>query len=193
VRTIANGRLHWCLALLPASLVLAGCAATNPALHAEDRAAEAKLASGQVSQTTQKRQEIIAACTDLVMDYAVFRDRVDVEGYAGLFSVDGSLTLRGKTISGQEAIRARISEALNGPRTRHLMSTIRITPLDDNHAIGVSYATIYSAPRPELSSTPALVQSFTAVGDYVDEFVRTDTGWRISRRTLEIQFLYGEK
>jgi len=180
VITKASRSLGWWspIALLLTHFAVTGCTASSSIAKAV--------------QTSQQQQEIIAACTDLVMDYAVFRDRVDVEGYTGLFGVDGSLTLRGETFKGQEAIRARISEAINGPRTRHLMSTIHITPLDENRAIGVSYVTIYSAPQSNSESEPAMVQGFTAIGDYVDEFVRAGAGWRISKRTLEIQFLFGE-
>ncbi len=129
-----------------------------------------------------------AACTELVLDYALLRDQGDVEGYTALFSETASLTLRGKTITGTTAIRQRIGEARNGPMTRHLMSTIRITPIDANRATGISYATIYAAARPD--SGPAVVPGFTVIGNYVDEFVRTAQGWRIQSRVLEEAFLF---
>ena len=51
------------------------------------------------------------------------------------------------------------------------MSTIRIFPVDQNTATGVSYVTVYSAP-PGVN----VVEGFAAVGEYHDEFVRTDAG-----------------
>ena len=59
------------------------------------------------------------------------------------------------------------------------MSTIHIVPVDSDHATGVSYATIYSAPAGESS-----VSSFALMGEYHDEFVRTAEGWKISKRVL---------
>ena len=186
--TITDRCLRWCplLALSLLHLGASGCAANNLAPPALAR-------SAQPSQSAAWQQDTIAACTALVLDYAVFRDQGDVEGYVELFSPDASLTILGPTIRGQEAIRARIGDAVNGQRSRHLMSTIRITPVDENRATGVSYATIYTGPRPDSESVPISVPGFTAIGDYVDEFVRTDAGWRISKRTLEIQFLFGEQ
>jgi len=153
--------------------------------------------SGLISQQSrQDQQDAIVACTDLVLDYAVYRDQGNVDGYAGLFTLDGSLTVQGKTTTGREALRARIRQARSGPRTRHLVSTIRITPIDENRASGVSYATIYSARRPGIGADsateagPLMVKRFAAIGDYVDEFVRTDDGWRIHKRTLNVQFLF---
>lgn len=77
-------------------------------------------------------------------------------------------------------------ELNNGSSIRHLMSTIRITPIDADNATGISYATIYSAPA---GSTT--VEGFTLIGEYHDTFVRTAKGWKISKRELHTAFNYG--
>ena len=126
---------------------------------------------------------IEAACTDLVLDYAWFRDEHDVEGYVALFTSDAELTLQGQTYRGHSAIRERMQAAAAGPATRHLMSTIRIRPDGPDRATGVSYVTVYASDTP-------VVEGFAVIGNYIDEFVRTPQGWRIARRSLKEAFRY---
>lgn len=177
---------------LAATMLLAGCVgASTPGGRLMAASASAALparAQREQEQEQEREQQIVAACTDLVLDYALLRDQGDVDGYTGLFSETGSLTLRGQTITGVDAIRQRMREARNGPRTRHLMSTIRIKPVDESRATGISYATVYLAPEPA-DSGPAYVDGFAAIGNYVDEFVRTPEGWRIQSRVFEEAFL----
>ncbi len=131
-------------------------------------------------------EEVYRDCINLVTDYAIYRDRFDAEGFSGLFTADASLTVGGQTWVGRDAIRGRIEELNNGSSIRHLMSTIRITPVDADNATGISYATIYSAPA---GSTT--VEGFTLIGEYHDTFVRTAEGWKISKRELHTAFTYG--
>ncbi len=119
------------------------------------------------------------ACRALVLDYAYYRDRPDADAVAELFTEDATLSVLGQQYVGREAIRARIRAGEDGPLFRHLMSTIRIFPGDDDHATGVSYVTVYSAPAGAL---PRPVTAFAGVGEYHDKFVRTAAGWRIQQR-----------
>ncbi|MEE4281572.1 MAG: nuclear transport factor 2 family protein, partial [Pseudomonadales bacterium] len=98
-------------------------------------------------------KRVIEACTNLVLDYAYFRDRPDAEGVASLFAEDAQLTVLGQTFVGRAAIAERIRDAAGGPIFRHMMSTIRIFPDNESHARGVSYVAVYTAsagqlPRP---------------------------------------------
>ncbi|GAB5498326.1 MAG: hypothetical protein PsegKO_06370 [Pseudohongiellaceae bacterium] len=119
------------------------------------------------------------ACSALVIDYAQYRDQFDAESFANLFTEDGILIIGESRWEGRDAIRARI-EALDSSTTiRHHMSSIRITQQDAHHATGVSYAVIYSSPAGSNAiSGPALI------GDYIDRYVLTEDGWRISHREL---------
>lgn len=63
------------------------------------------------------------------------------------------------------------------------MSSIRINPIDADHATGVSYAVIYSAPSGSHEITgPALI------ADYIDRYVRTEDGRKIAHRELKTTF-----
>jgi len=130
--------------------------------------------SGSFAQT-----DVYWACSNLVTDYAYHRDQFNAEEFANLFTEDASLTVVSQTWVGRDNIEQRIEGLKTGSTIRHEMSTIRIVPVDENHATGVSYATIYSAPAGETS-----VSGFALMGEYHDEFVRTAEGWKISKRVL---------
>lgn len=124
--------------------------------------------------------EIEDACTELVLDYALYRDRFDADPYANIFAEDAVLTVLGQVYTGRAAIRQRLLDGRDGQITRHMMSTIRIFVQDDQTASGVSYVTVYGANPGEFPLDAAV----TAVGEYHDKFVRTAQGWKIARRTF---------
>ncbi|MEX0965329.1 MAG: nuclear transport factor 2 family protein [Pseudohongiellaceae bacterium] len=129
--------------------------------------------------------DVYTACSNLVTDYAYYRDRFDAAGFSNLFTEDASLSVGNQTWVGRDEIRARIQGLDNSSKIRHLMSTIRIEPVDDLHATGVSYATIYTATAGSNS-----VEGFAIIGEYHDNFVLTDDGWKISNRELRSVFSY---
>jgi hypothetical protein len=126
------------------------------------------------------------ACEATVLDYAYYRDRPDAQAVANLFTEDAVLQVLGREYAGREAIHERIVAGTGGPVFRHMMSTIRIFPIDADLATGVSYVTVYSAPR---GDGPVPVDSFAAVGEYHDEFVRAGADCKIKRRVFVPVFL----
>jgi len=149
-------------------------------------------ATAAAELSRESAQQIVLACTDLVLDYALYRDQLEVENMAALFTDDAQLSIRGQTYVGQQAIRARVQQAAKGPTTRHLMSTIRIKPLSADKATGISYVTVYAAPQAEQQAYQQgelpQVDGFAIIGNYVDVFERTAQGWRIASRRLEGAF-----
>lgn len=124
-------------------------------------------------------EDVFWACSNLVTDYAYHRDQFNAEQFANLFTEDASLTVVNQTWNGRMEIKQRIEDLKTGSTIRHEMSTIRIVPVDADHATGVSYATIYAAP-----AGVNTVSGFALMGEYHDEFVRTDEGWKFSKREL---------
>ena len=148
------------------------------------RIAIACLALSQISISLAS-DEVFLACRNLVIDYAFHRDRFNAKEFANLFTEDAELTVLNQTWVGRGEIEQRIEALKTGSTIRHEMSTVRIVPLDDDHASGVSYATIYSAP-----AGVTTVSNFALMGEYHDEFVRTDQGWKISKRVLIQKYSY---
>lgn len=129
--------------------------------------------------------DVYRDCINLVTDYAYYRDRFDAAGFSSLFTDDASLSVGSQTWVGRDDIRARIEGLDSSTTIRHLMSTIRIEPIDEHHATGVSYATIYSVPAGSNA-----VEGFAVIGEYHDSFVLTESGWKISKRELKTVFSY---
>ena len=132
--------------------------------------------------------DVYRDCSNLVTDYAYYRDRFDAVGFSNIFTEDASLTVGHQTWVGRDNIRARIEGLDQSGSIRHLMSTIRIEPIDELHAAGVSYATIYTAAAGANST-----EGFAVIGEYHDNFVLTDEGWKISKRELKSVFSYEDK
>jgi len=132
-----------------------------------------------VSPSSFADDDVYWACSNLVTDYAYHRDQFNAKEFANLFTEDASLTVVSQTWVGRAEIEQRIEGLKTGSTIRHEMSTIRIVPIDADHATGVSYATIYSAPAGVNS-----VSGFALMGEYHDEFVRTADGWKFSKRVL---------
>lgn len=141
--------------------------------------AVASLFSSSVWSVEPTEQAVQRECTELVLDYAYYRDRRQADAVADLFASDGILEVPDGKYLGQEAIRERLSSSDKAPVTRHMMSTIRIFPESATSARGVSYATIYMADDGAL---PITLKDFAAVGEYHDTFVLTQRGWKISQR-----------
>ena len=122
------------------------------------------------------------ACRQLIMDYAWYRDHPDASAYAALFTEDAELSILGETFKGRGAIAPRLPASSGS--TVHLMSTIRITKVNDDSATGVSYVTVYTAPA---GAGPHTVSGYAAIGEYHDDFRRTDSGWQIAKRDLVLR------
>jgi hypothetical protein len=132
--------------------------------------------------------DVYRDCINLVTDYAYHRDRYDAVAFSNLFTEDASLKVGNGSWDGRSNIRARIEGLDSSGSIRHLMSTIRIEPIDELHASGVSYATIYTA-----SAGSSSTEGFAIIGEYHDNFTLTDDGWRISKRELKSVFSYEDK
>ena len=141
--------------------------------------------SAQASQASQANAEMIASCHELVLDYATYRDQESAEQFAALFTADGSLSVMDQTFVGHNAIAARLANK-DGPTLRHMMTNIRIKPVDATSATGVSYALIYGGAK---STGPSMVANFTAMGEYFDEHRYSEEGCRFTQRKFVATFL----
>ena len=133
---------------------------------------------------------IITACERLMADYAVYRDRLDADGWADTFTEDAVLVLGSGTHQGRDAILANLASRPT-PAVAHLimLTSVKITPIDETSAAGISYAIILNGDRPVGPGDPPIqMEGITSVNVYHTEFVLTAEGWRISRMELEPVF-----
>jgi uncharacterized protein (TIGR02246 family) len=133
--------------------------------------------------------DIVAACEQLVIQYAGARDTMDREGFVGTFTQDGVLILGSQHLEGRDAIREQTNNWPENDVARHLMTNIDITPVDETTATGISYVLVIGDEREEGATGPMTVSGFRMMGEYHDEFRLTDDGWKISRRELSVTFI----
>lgn len=148
-------------------------------------AAQVFLASGALAQlSAEDKREIIFDCTLLVNDYAYYRDLHDPENFANLFTEDARMTARGEWLSGREALADHVLHDDPNAVSMHMVSTVKITPIDETNATGVTYAAVANEQKGE--GGPATLESFTVIGQYFDKFVKTEDGWKISERIFTV-------
>jgi hypothetical protein len=126
------------------------------------------------------------ACIKLQMQYGVFADRGDVEGFVGLFAPDASITVpEHPPFAGHAAIRASIQGLANlGVTMRHVIINSVIDVRDAETADGICYLLAFnSAGPPDAAGCPPSEPPAT-VGEYADTFRRTDIGWKFTSRVL---------
>jgi len=123
------------------------------------------------------------SCRQAVVDYAYHWDQGEVADFAATFTDDAILSLGGNVITGRDAIAGRLRESGSERVYRHLMTTIKLTAVNDTMAKGVSYVTVYIGEPGE--NGLARVDGFALVGEYHDTFrIGADGRCRIAERTL---------
>jgi hypothetical protein len=125
------------------------------------------------------------ACERLVLDFAHFSDHQEYEALAALFIPEGKMVRpSGDVLHGREAIIASYRSRPAGRMTRHICTNIRISVVNPDFSRGLSYAVVYSAnanQKPE-SHFGHKADPRQLIGEFEDEFVRTEEGWRIASR-----------
>ncbi len=144
-------------------------------------------ASAAELSAIQKR-DIIFECQQLVTDYAYYRDLRDADKFADLFTEDARMQARGKWNVGRQAMRDHVNGDDMNTVSLHLMTTIKIMPLHEKAATGVSYVAVAHEARGEDESAPVPLDAFVVVGRYFDTFRLTDKGWKISERVFKPTF-----
>jgi uncharacterized protein (TIGR02246 family) len=133
------------------------------------------------------------ACERLVLDFAYFSDHQDYERLAALFTPDGTMTRpTGDALAGRDAILKSYQSRPVGRLTRHVCTNIRITVDSPDRASGLTYAVVYSAnaSRPPEAHFGIQADPRQLVGQFEDEFARTDEGWRIASRRARFVMHY---
>ncbi len=129
--------------------------------------------------------EIERECERLVLDFVYYSDRQDYEALARLFAPDGVMSRpSGDPLVGRDAILKSYQSRPAGRMTRHISTNIRIHVESRSRATGISYAVVFSANAgaPPTDHFGIQADPRQLIGEFEDEFVLTDDGWRIAAR-----------
>jgi 3-phenylpropionate/cinnamic acid dioxygenase small subunit len=116
----------------------------------------------------------------LVNEYAWLLDHRRWDDVLGLCTEDAVLRIRGREIVGQEGLArwAEYRAQKSARRTQHQMTLLRLEPVEHGLVKGTAALVLHVA------KTGGSGTYVDLVGEYRDEYVRTDGGWRFRRRTL---------
>lgn len=135
--------------------------------------------------TAAEKRDIIFDCSQLVNDYAYYRDLRAPEHFANLFVDDARMTVRGEWIGGRKALADHVLHDDPNDISMHMITSVKIIPIDENNATGVTYAAVAHGLK---GSGAATLESFDVIGKYFDKFVNTKDGWKISEREFKVIF-----
>lgn len=132
-------------------------------------------------------------CERLVTLYCHHVDHGEAAKIADLFARDGVWAGPGVRMQGQEQLRDGFGarEANAARMSRHVCNNLLIEVIDEDHAEGTVYLTLYRHDGEEGRKVSPL-EGPVLVGEYCDRFVRTEEGWRFEERRTFLSFLKEE-
>lgn len=137
-------------------------------------------------------QAIELACSRLVNQFAVFNDAGQYVKLADLFSENGIYarpTDPDNFVKGRDAIVAAFQARPADKLTRHLMTNIVIDVTGPDSATGIAYITLYAGSTERPAEKGGFIANASQlIGEYHDEFVRTDQGWKFAKRQGRLVF-----
>ena len=121
------------------------------------------------------------AIESLVTEYAWLLDHRRFDEVLALFTDDAEIKIRGQKIAGADGLQKWLDQraASQGRRSsQHQMSLLRLEPGHDGSVSGTAALVLHVAKSGSSGTYVDLV------GEYQDEYVLTDGGWRFRRRVL---------
>ena len=124
------------------------------------------------------------ACQSISLKFGRLQDERRHDELADLMTTDAVYIRLGEEL----AVAAFIAWVKTTPpnKTRHFVTATAFSVVDDNLAKGITYYTLYLYNGDEKAPYP--LEGPFVVGEYHEEFTRTDNGWKIRRREARIIF-----
>jgi 3-phenylpropionate/cinnamic acid dioxygenase small subunit len=115
----------------------------------------------------------------LVTEYAWLLDHQRWQDVADLCTEDAVLHIRGREIVGRQGLGewAEYRARKKNRRTQHQMTLLRLTAVSKDEVHGSAALVLHTAKAGGGTY-------IDLVGEYHDEYVRSEDGWRFSRRRL---------
>jgi ketosteroid isomerase-like protein len=134
--------------------------------------------------------EIERECERLVTRYCHHCDHGEAARVADLFTEDGIWESPEAKLVGRDQIREGFQrrQDMKERMSRHVCNNLLVDVVNENEAEGTVYLTLYRHDG-EAGRPFAPLDGPVMVGEYRDHFLKTDEGWRISRRTVVVSFL----
>ncbi|MEO7242220.1 MAG: nuclear transport factor 2 family protein [Variovorax sp.] len=133
--------------------------------------------------TTASDDQTAFACQDAVLRFTAHFDNGEYREMEIFFAPHGIWKRPDGDIVGIAAMRERMAALKNDWVMRHVITNLRTSVIDADHAHVDSYFTVYMHVfGSEPVTRPAPLSGPASVGRYHDELVRVDGAWKIALR-----------
>jgi hypothetical protein len=123
------------------------------------------------------------ALRDLVQQYAMGADNRSPELFGGAFTDDAKLHTGRGVVEGSAAIAALAPKLGRYKSTMHLIGNHYVDFADDDHATGETYCMAH-----HVYEADGVDRVYIMAIRYTDTYLRTKAGWKMSARTLNLQW-----
>lgn len=133
------------------------------------------------------RWVIVSACQQTILRAAAAADAGDAAALANLFTVDAVLERpNAAPLQGRDAIRLAYAGRPAERITRHLVTNTLVDVISLDKAHASSLVLLWTGSRnDEAGAHGRPADARQLVGEFEDDLVATDEGWRIARREAE--------
>ena len=133
-----------------------------------------------------ERRRIERECREIMVRMGHHLDSGRFEEFVDHFTADAEWHRRGKQLKGREAILAQLHKRSPTLILRHVFTNFVVNVHDMDHAHCQAYMLGFRYDSGEVSSTPPPFRDANrALWIYHDDLVRTEAGWKVSRRSAE--------
>lgn len=139
----------------------------------------------------EEKSAIEWQCAQLALRFIAHGDRQEWRAMCALLTEDASFarpTDPDSPINGRAAIRKAFESRPADRITRHLCTNQVVTALSPTKARGSLYALLFTGDEAKVAQFGVSADACRLVGEFEDEYVLTDDGWRIAKRTGRIVF-----
>lgn len=128
-------------------------------------------------------------CRRLILTAASLVDNAKYSEFADLFTPGGTVRRPGgQDLAGREQIIASYTSRSSDRLTRHLILGSIFTQISQETASAVTDVMVWSGNLADEVGPLGRAARSQAVGRFMDDFVRTATGWKINRRNASFDF-----
>jgi ketosteroid isomerase-like protein len=141
--------------------------------------------------TPAERQIIEWECRQLALRFTALSDRQQWQAACALLTDDAVFarpTDPENPLVGRDAILAAFESRPAARITRHICTNLVTTARSEMQVSGHLYALLYTGDRSDDDADIIVADDKQLVGEFEDEYVRTEHGWRIAKRVGKLIF-----
>lgn len=141
--------------------------------------------------TPAERHMIEWECRQLALRFTALSDRQEWRAACALLTDDAIFarpTDPDNPLVGRKAIQAAFEARPPTRITRHICTNLVTTARSESQVFGQLYALLYMGDKSNDNNSVIVADDKQLIGEFEDDYVRTENGWRIAKRVGKIIF-----